>query len=171
MKSYRTHQGVGYRYRVRTEPYRNVRYGIEAVPNQFRRVNTPGIRYNTPTEVLGTGVEVIPNLRKYRIPVSKSYRTYRNVGYRYRVRTEPYRSVGKGIEAVPNHFGRVNTPCIRYNTATEVSGTSVVAIPNFQRCRISVLTSYRTYRTVGIEFVPNVSGLFGWVLRPHRTLR
>ena len=31
--SYRTYPSVRYRYRVPTEPYRSVRYGIEAVPN------------------------------------------------------------------------------------------------------------------------------------------
>ena len=41
--------------------------------------------------VSGTGVEVIPNVPKCRVLVLRAYRTYRNVGYRYRARTEyPY---------------------------------------------------------------------------------
>ena len=45
------------------------------------------------TEVSGAAMEVVPNSPKS-----------------YRVRTEPYSRVRWGFEAVPNHFGRVNTP-------------------------------------------------------------
>ena len=67
------------------------------------------------TEVVGIGMEVVPNVPKYRVPgvpVLGSYRTYRSVGYRYRLRTEPDRSVREGLAAVPNtpvRFGRVFT--------------------------------------------------------------
>lgn len=32
-RAYRTYRSFGYRYRIRAEPYRNVRWGIAAVPN------------------------------------------------------------------------------------------------------------------------------------------
>ena len=79
LKSYRTPRSVEYRYRVRAEPYRSVRYGSEAVPNHFGRVKKS--QY-TLTEVSGTGIEVIPNLLKCWVPVLMSYRTYRSVRYR-----------------------------------------------------------------------------------------
>ena len=61
------------------------------VPNKFGRVNTP---------VYG----IIP-LSKYQVPVLRSYRTYRSVGYRYRARTELPEVSGSGIEFVPNFTG------------------------------------------------------------------
>ena len=46
-------------------------------------------------EVSGAGVPVISNLPKCRAPVLKPYRTYRRVGYRYRVRANYTGSVGR----------------------------------------------------------------------------
>ena len=121
------------------------------------------------SEVPGTSIEVVPKVPRCRVLVLRSYRTYRSVGYRYRVRIEPYRGLRQGIETVPNHFDRVNTPGI--------------PLPN---CRVTVLRPYRTYQSVGywwlgrtelaelsgtgIEFVLNLTGVFGRVLRPYRTL-
>ena len=45
------------------------------------------------TEVSGTGIEVVPNLPKCRVPILKSGRTHRSVGYRYRAQTEAYRII------------------------------------------------------------------------------
>ena len=39
------------------------------------------VRYGT--GILGTGVDVVPKLRKCPVPVLMSYRTYRSVRYRY----------------------------------------------------------------------------------------
>ena len=110
------------------------------------------------TEMSGTGIDVVLNVPKCRVPVLKSIRTYRGVGYRYRVRNELHRIVREGIEAVPIYFGGVNTPGIRYHT--------------LPKCRVPVLRSHRIYVSdTGIDFVPKLTGVFGRVLRPHRTLR
>ena len=78
----------------------------------------------------GTGIEVVPYLPKCRVPVLKSYRTYRSVGYRYRGRTE----------------------------LTEVSGIGIELVQYLPKCRIQVLKLYSTYRSVGYRyFVPSLS--------------
>ena len=101
------------------------------------------------------------DLPQCRVPVVSSYGRYRTVGYRYRVRTEPYTRV----------FGRVSRPyrttSVRYippvypyrsvgywysgrTKLTKVSGTGIEVVPNIPKCR-----------GTGIEFVPNHTGVFG----------
>ena len=61
----------------------------------------------------GTGIEIVPNLPKCRVPVLKSYRSFRSVGYGYWGRTEVTKVSATGIEFVPNLtgvFGRVLRP-------------------------------------------------------------
>ena len=64
--------------------------------------------------VSGTGIGVVPNLPKGRVPVLVSYRTHRSVGYRYLsvryrywFRTELTEVSGTGVEFVQNHTGWV----------------------------------------------------------------
>ena len=112
------------------------------------------------------------DLPQCRVPVVSSYGRYRTVGYRYRVRTEPYTRVFGGY--------RGRTEPLRYGiypryTLTEVSGTGIQVVPNLPKCRVPVLRSYRTYRSVGVpasssyRTIPECS--VGRVLRPYRTLR
>ena len=100
-----------------------------------------------------------------------------SAGYRYWGSANITELSFTGIEAVPNHIGGANTPGI-----------------TLLNCRLSVLGSYRTYRSVGYRywgrteltelspnlpncrvpvssFVPHLTGVFCGILRPYRTLR
>ena len=73
-------------------------FSMEFSNCMFGRVYSSGTRgifgrHTELTEVSSPGIEVVPNLPKCRAPELKSYRTYRSVGYQYRVRTELNRSV------------------------------------------------------------------------------
>ena len=96
--------------------------GCQGMAQYFKGIFGRVYRY-----VPGVFLVVVPNLPKCRAPVLKSQRTYRRASYRHRVRTEPYRSVRWGLEAVPKHFIVVNAP----------------GIP-FPKCWVRVSSSYRT---------------------------
>ena len=83
----------------------------------------------------GTGIEFVPNLPKCRVPVLCSYRSYLSIGYRYGGRTEQTPSPpGIALEGIP-----VQGVLLGERTELkEVSGT-------------------------GIEFKPNLTGVFGRV--------
>ena len=72
--------------------YRTVRYRYESLYG-YRRYR---YSYRTElTEVSGTGIDVVPKLPNYPVPVSMSYRSYRTVRYRlYRRYTS--------VRAIPN---------------------------------------------------------------------
>ena len=79
----------------------------------YRRVRYRYWRRTEVTEVPGTGIDAVPNLTKCPVPVWKSvpvpavpvsisYRSYRNVRYRYWRRTEVTEVSGTGIDVVPS---------------------------------------------------------------------
>ena len=96
------------------------------------------------TEVFCTGIKVVPNLPKCRVPVLKSYRTSR--------------VSGAGIDFVPNHtglFGRVLRPYrttsvgkippgVWRNTLTGFLGTGIEVVPELPKCRVPVSGLHRT---------------------------
>ena len=97
--------------------------------------------------LVGPGIQRLPKCRR---PVLRSYRPYRSVvvpalnsygncrslGHRIsKPCTEPYPSARYGVEAVPNHFGRLKAPSI--------------PLP---RCRIPVSRSYQTFQIVGYRY-------------------
>ena len=100
---------------------RSVRYRYESL-YRYRRYRHP---YRTKlTKVSGTGMDVVPNLLKYLVPVLMSYRTYRSVRYR----------------------------CLCRYELTEVCSTGI-DVPNLPKCPIAVLRmSYRTYRSVRYRY-------------------
>ena len=65
--------------------YRSVRYRYESM-YRYRRYRYP-CRTEL-TEVSGTGIDVVPNLPNFPVPVLMSCRTYRSVLYRYGCRAE-----------------------------------------------------------------------------------
>lgn len=99
---YRTYGSVEYQYWRSTALPEVSSTGIENNPTL-----SVGYRYQTSTElteVSGPIIETVPTKYTYprysgrghtgtRSKLSWSYRTYRRVEYRYRVRTEPYRIV------------------------------------------------------------------------------
>ena len=69
-------------------------------------------------------------------------------------------------------FGRVHHTSTRgiideRTELTEVSGIGIEVVPNLPKCRAPVSSAYRTLPD---EFVPNLTGVSGRVLRPYRTL-
>ena len=54
------------------------------------------------TEVSVTGIDLVSNIPKCRVPIFMLYRTYRSVRYRYWCRTELTEVSGTGIDVVPN---------------------------------------------------------------------
>ena len=92
-----------------------------------------GFCFTELSEVLGTGIDVVPipvptpvptSIPVPKVPVLMSYRIYRSVRYRYWCRTE----------------------------VTEVSGTGIDVVPNLPKCPVPVLMSYRTYRSVRYRY-------------------
>ena len=153
--------------------------------------------YITLTEVSGTGIEVIPNLLKCWVPVLMSYRTYRNVWYRYYVvpklpkcAVPVWKSVP--VPAVPVSMSYLTHWSVRYRywcrtELTVASGTGINVIPNLPKCLIPVLMSHRNYRSVryrywcrteltevpgtGINVVPNLPKYPVPVLMSNRASR
>ena len=150
---------------------------IEFVQNHtgvFDRVTSPGTKktpvslvlwwrvYRYPgyiwmgelTEVSGTGIEVEPNIPKCWAPVSKSDRTYRRVGHRYRYDTGRTKVSGTDIELLSKSdrtYRRVGHRH-RYDTGrTKVSGTDIEFVPNLPKCRGPVSRRYLTYKSVGYQ--------------------
>ena len=82
------------------------------------------------TGFLGTGMDVVPNLPSCPVPVLTSYRTYRNVRYRYWRCTELTAVSGTGTKVCAGTAG---------------TGTNVV--PNLPKFPVPVLMSYRTCRS------------------------
>ena len=60
----------------------------------------------------------VPNLPKCRVPILRSYRTYRSGSVRPHYPTEPYRILRLGIEAVPNIPARIGTVLWPYRTTS-----------------------------------------------------
>ena len=71
-KNYRTDRSVGYRYRNNAEPTEVSGTGIEAAPNKYPYPRYCGRGY---TDTRGTGIELLPNLSKFRVPISSWCRT------------------------------------------------------------------------------------------------
>ena len=106
------------------------------------------------TDILNTGMDVVPNLPKCSVRVSMSYWTYRSVRYRYWYCTEITEAPGTGMKV-----------------CTGTSGTGIDIVPNLPKCAVPVSISYRTCRSVrywywcrteftqasgtGIDVVPN----------------
>ena len=89
----------------RTIPECSVRYRGVTKPLGWGSVNTPGMssRHCWVLQYQVTSVELVPNLpQSDEAPAWRSYRAHQNIGYWYRVSTEPYRSIRQGIEAVPS---------------------------------------------------------------------
>ena len=82
------------------------------------------------TELLGTGMYIVPNVPNFSVPVWRSYRTYRTSRYRYGDRTERTERLGTG------------TDC-----CTGTTGTGTNCVPNVPNFPVPVRTSYRTYRS------------------------
>ena len=126
--------------------------------------------YRTFTEVSGIGIEVVPNLPRCQVPVLRSYRTYRGVGYRHRAHTELTEVSGTGIEVVPN-LPRCRVPVLRSyrgrTELTEVSGTGIEPAPNkypYPGC-----TLVRTLPNAPFKIMSDLSGT---TLSPNiRTVR
>ena len=100
-----------WRYRVNTMP----NFPIIPVPVFSVLVYAP-YRYEhrtERTELLGTGMYIVPNVPNFSVPVWRSYRTYRTSRYRYgllyrhhryryELRTERTELPGTGTVIVPN---------------------------------------------------------------------
>ena len=101
--------------------------------------------------VPGVSLVGVPNMPQCRVPLLRSYRTYRSVGYRYLINTDLTEVSGAGIEFVPNHsgvFGRVlrtyrqKYPYPRYFGGRNTGGVYLSAVPKLPKCRALVLSSY-----------------------------
>ena len=116
-------------------------------------------------------MDTVPNLPKCPVPVLMSYRTYRNVRYRYwcteinevsgtgmKVCTG---TGGTGIHIIPKlpkcpvpvlmSYRTYQSVPYRYSCRTElteVCGTGIGVVPNLPKCPVPVLMSYRIYRSV-----------------------
>ena len=105
--SYRSYRSVRYRYLWRTQV----------------------------TEVPSTGIDVVPILPKYPVPVLMSYRTYRCVRYRYPCRTDITEVSGTGIDVVPN-LPKCPVPVTyrRYASVRTVPNTHLISLLRYQAC-------------------------------------
>ena len=56
--------------------------------------------------MFGIGIDVVPNLPKFPVPVLVYYRTYRRIRYWYWCRTDISEASGTGIDVVPNLLKR-----------------------------------------------------------------
>ena len=112
------------------------------------------------TGILGTGMDVLPNLPKCPVPVLMSYRTYRSFRYRYWCRTELTEVSGNGIDAVPKLqkcpvpvWKSVPVPAVPVSISfIEVSGTGIDVVPKLPKCPVPVLMPYRTYRNIRYRY-------------------
>ena len=108
------------------------------------------------TEVSGTGIDVVPKLPKYPVPVLMLYRNGRSVRYQYE---SLYR------------YRRYRYPC--RTGLIEESGIGIDLVPNLPKCPVTVLMSYRTYRSVRYRYwccteltevsgTGNTGGIYRW---------
>ena len=123
--SYRTHRSVRYRYRCRAKLTEVSGSGIDVVPNLMKFPLPVLMPYRT----LRSGTDVVPNSPKCPVPVSMLCETYRSIRYRYWCRIE----------------------------LAEISGTGINAVPIFPKCVVPVLMSYRTYR---VSDTGNTGGIY-----------
>lgn len=99
----------------------------------------------------GLFLVVAPNLPKCRVPILSSCRII-------------YWSLRKGIEALPNHLGWINTPGIR--TIAELSGTDSEVVPHLPKCRVLYWgrTEHTDMSGTGVDFVRDLAGVFGTIV-------
>ena len=113
---------------------------IEFVPNHtgvFGRVSSPvtnKYRYcrycgRAHTGTRGISEWACRTYQECRVPVSRWYRTYPSVPYRYRVINELTEVSGNRIRFVPNHTGRFRGVLRPYRTNTGTPGILVKGIP------------------------------------------
>ena len=106
----------------------------------------------------GTGIELMSNIPKCRVPVYNEYRTYRSVGYRYRKNAEFCRGVvyryRKTTELTEVWFTRIE----KNTQLPEVSATGIEAVPNkypYPRY-FGLAVDGTSTRGTGIDFTPSL---------------
>ena len=125
-KSYRTHRSCGYGMEVllNSQKFR-VRH-----TNVLPRVLCHG--RTDLTQVLGTGINVVQYLQKFRVRVSKSYRSHRSCGYGMEVlqNSQKFRVRYTNVVPVPRVL------CHWRTELTEVPGRRMNVVHNSQKFRV-----------------------------------
>ena len=112
----------------------------------------------------------VPTLPKCRVPVFRPYRTYQVSGTIIEFFRKLAEVSGTGTETIPN-LPKCRVPVSNNTELTEVADTGAEFVPNKYPYLQDCGRGYTGTRGTGIAFVPNLTGVFGRVLRLHRTLR